>query len=56
MADINEIIKYDSDKMTQEEEIKFIQSLIDSGEAWTLQGHYGRTAAYFIDEGLCTKA
>ena len=31
------------------------QSLIDSGVCWQLQGWYGRTAAYLIDIGTCTR-
>lgn len=48
-----DLIKYENDEMTNEEEVVFIQKLIDTGMAWTLQGHYGRTAERFIKEGLC---
>lgn len=29
------------------------QYLIDSGDAWSLQGWYGRTAQDLIDRGIC---
>lgn len=48
-----DIIKYEADEMTTEEEVVFFQKLIDTGMAWTLQGHYGRMAERFIEEGLC---
>ena len=56
MIDINKIIKYESDEMDQEETISFFQELIDTGHAWRLQGHYGRTALRLIEYGLCQRA
>jgi hypothetical protein len=32
------------------------QRLINSGIAWQLQGHYGRTAMRLLDKGLCVAA
>lgn len=52
---VDNIIKYESGNMTNEETIKFFQELIDSGMAWKLQGHYGRTAVHLLEEGLCTE-
>lgn len=48
-----DLIRYENDEMTNEEEVVFFQKLIDTGMAWTLQGHYGRQAQRYIEEGLC---
>jgi hypothetical protein len=49
-----DLIRYENDEMTSEEEVVFFQKLIDTGMAWTLQGRYGRTAQRLIQEGRCT--
>ena len=54
--DVNDIIAYESDQMTEEEEIIFFQKLINNGMAWSLQGHYGRQASYLIEAGFCKPA
>lgn len=54
MVNVTDIMAYESGQMTEEECVIFFQKLIDSGAAWTLQGHYGRTAAALIQVGLCT--
>lgn len=51
--DVNDVVRYETDEMTQEEEVTYFQGLIDSGMAWRLQGHYGRTAMNLIEAGLC---
>ena len=50
---VDKIIQYESGLMTEDQTIQFFQELIDSGLAWQLQGHYGRTASNLIEEGLC---
>jgi fructose-bisphosphate aldolase class 1 len=39
---------------TEEQAIAAMQSLIDSGIVWQLQGSYGRAAQNMIDAGHCT--
>lgn len=50
---IDQIIAYEQGELDDDEAVELFQSLIDDGTAWTLQGHYGRTAAALIDAGLC---
>jgi len=47
------IIRYESGELTEEQTVEMFQALIDSGRAWQLQGHYGRTANRMIRHGLC---
>lgn len=47
------IIDYEAGALSEEEVIDGFQHLIDNGIVWSLQGHYGRTAATLIDAGLC---
>jgi len=52
---LDKIMAYEQDEMEDEDEvIAFFQELVDSGLAWSLQGHYGRTAVAMIDAGLVT--
>jgi len=51
---VTDIIRYENEELEYDEFIQLFQDLIDSGLAWSLQGHYGRTAMSLIDEGLCS--
>lgn len=56
MTDIvDKIIAYESGCMEDDELIEFFQELVDSGDAWRLQGHYGRTAKALIEAGYVTE-
>lgn len=50
-SQINQIIAYEQGELEQEEVIKLFQDLVDSGQAWTLQGHYGRMAQHLLETG-----
>jgi hypothetical protein len=49
-----DIIAYENGEMPYQEMLVFFQKLVDSGFAWQLQGHYGRTAKDLIEQGLIT--
>lgn len=49
----SEFIDYENDQLEEDDTIAFFQELIDSGQAWRLQGSYGRTAMRMIKNGQC---
>ena len=50
----NEIMDYEEGKLDEAETLQMFAKLIESGLAWQLQGHYGRTASAMIKGGLIT--
>lgn len=54
MNNLNQILAYESGELDQDGVIELFQNLVDSGLAWSLKGHYGRTAKALIDAGLVT--
>jgi len=55
MINVSQVIKYENGEMSEQEVIAFFQKLIDTGLAWKLQGHYGRTAKSLIESGDCNE-
>lgn len=56
MPHIDDIIAYENGELDEDDTIALFQTLIDSGMAWSLQGHYGRTAHALIEGGYCRPA
>jgi hypothetical protein len=48
------IIAYEDGELDEDGIVELFQHLVDSGLAWQLQGHYGRTAQALIEAGLVT--
>jgi hypothetical protein len=48
----NDIIAYEQGELSPAEIVKLFAGLIASGQAWVLQGHYGRQAQAFISNCL----
>ena len=46
-----QIIRYENGELDEVETAELFQILVDSGLAWKLQGHYGRTAYRLLESG-----
>jgi hypothetical protein len=53
---VNEIIAYEIGELNDIETIKLFSKLVQNGYAWSLQGHYGRTATALIKGEYLTSA
>jgi hypothetical protein len=45
------IIAYETGELDEDGILELFQHLVDTGLAWQLQGHYGRTATALLDVG-----
>jgi len=52
---VSAIIAYETGELELDGVVELFQHLVDTGLAWQLQGHYGRTAVALIEAGLVTK-
>lgn len=48
------IMAYEEGSLSRDDALDLFQKLVDTGMAWQLQGHYGRTAQRLIDAGYLT--
>jgi len=55
MDEVDLIIEYESGEQTTEQTLELFSMLVKNGHAWTLQGHYGRTASALIEAGYIDK-
>lgn len=46
------IIAYENGELSDKQTLQLFSYLIETGRAWTLQGHYGRTARNMIQSGF----
>ena len=56
MTYIDKIIAYESGELSNEKTIELFSELIRNGQAWALQGAYGRMANAFIEKGILSKS
>jgi hypothetical protein len=53
---IDKIIAFEDGTLGIQDTINLFAELVQSGQAWSLQGSYGRTAQHLIDNGYITRA
>ena len=52
---VDKIIAYETGELPNDEIIELFSELIQNGQAWSLQGSYGRMANSFIEQGILSK-
>ena len=55
MSQIDLIIQYESGELDYQQVVFLFADLVRTGQAWILQGHYGRTAQRLIEAGWIDK-
>ncbi|WJN62764.1 hypothetical protein [Streptomyces phage phiScoe15] len=50
-----DLISYEEGALDDAETLDLFGKLVKSGMAWSLQGHYGRTARSLIESGFLTE-
>lgn len=54
MIPLELMIRYEQGDLNKTEFLDFFALLVKTGQAWTLQGRYGRTAQSLIENGWIT--
>ena len=55
MSQIDLIIQYENGELDDQQVVFLFAELVRTGQAWVLQGHYGRTAQRLIEAGWIDK-
>jgi hypothetical protein len=53
-VDVGTLMAYEAGELGALATLEFFGGLVKSGMAWSLQGHYGRTAAHLIENDWLT--
>ena len=52
---VGHIMAYETGEASDEETLRLFGHLVKTGQAWSLQGHYGRTASAIMRTGVIDK-
>jgi hypothetical protein len=52
MINVAALMKYEEGTLSFRDTVKLFSGLIKSGDVWKLQGHYGRTATFLMENGF----
>jgi hypothetical protein len=52
---VNYTVAYEVGELDADKVLELFAYLVKTGLAWELQGHYGRTAAALIEQGIITE-